>query len=89
MGAMTNRLSEWLIETGTRRSDFAKAIGVVPSYVTLLCSERPAWPGRDIAIRIREATGGRVSADDFLPSLRAEPGTAGTKRIRRGELTGR
>jgi hypothetical protein len=64
---MTNRLTEWLNQTGTKRGDFAKAIGVAPSYVTLLCSDAPAWPGREIASKIREATGGAVTADDFLP----------------------
>lgn len=64
---MSNRLNEWLSATGTKKADFAKAIGVAPSYVTLLCSDEPAWPGRDVAARIRKATGGAVSADDFLP----------------------
>jgi hypothetical protein len=64
---MKNRLSEWLKRTGTKRGDFARVIGVAPSYITLLCSETPAWPGRDIAARIREATSGEITADDFLP----------------------
>ena len=64
---MSNKLSEWLTTTSTKKADFANAIGVVPSYVTLLCSDKPAWPGRDIATRIREVTGGAVTADDFLP----------------------
>lgn len=65
---MSNRLNDWLKKTGMRRGDFAKAIGVVPSYVTLLCSEEPAWPGRDIAAKIREVTKGAITANDFLPS---------------------
>ena len=64
---MSNRLNDWLLETRTKRTDFAKTIGVVPSYVTLLCSDTPAWPGREIASKIREATAGAVTADDFLP----------------------
>jgi hypothetical protein len=64
---MSNRLNDWLEKTGTKRADFAKAIGVVPSYITLLCSDEPAWPGRDIATKIRDVTGGAVTADDFLP----------------------
>ncbi len=64
---MSNRLNEWLTATNTKRTDFAKAIGVVPSYVTLLCSDKPAWPGRDIATKIRDVTEGAVTPDDFLP----------------------
>lgn len=64
---MSNRLAKWLAATNTKKTDFAKAIGVVPSYVTLLCSDKPAWPGRDIAIRIREVTGGAVTPDAFMP----------------------
>jgi DNA-binding transcriptional regulator YdaS (Cro superfamily) len=49
------------------RSAFAEAIGVSPSYVTLLCSGEHVWPGREVAGRIRDVTSGRVTADDFLP----------------------
>jgi hypothetical protein len=65
---MTNRLNEWLANSGMKKIDFAKAIGVVPSYVTLLCSNEPVWPGRDVAAKIKEVTGGAVTADDFLPA---------------------
>lgn len=58
-----------------KRSKFAEAIGVSPAYVTLLCSEAPTWPGRDVASRIREVTDGAITADDFLPE-RAEAGEA-------------
>lgn len=64
-----SKLGDWLKRTGTKRSAFAESIGVAPSYVTLLCSDAPAWPGRDVAARIREATNGEVSADDFLPPV--------------------
>lgn len=73
---MSNRLTAWLSETGMKRGDFAKAIGVAPSYVTALCADKPAWPGRDVASRIREVTGGLVTADDFLaPRESAEAST--------------
>lgn len=65
MSAM--KLIDWLAETGMGRSAFAKQIGVRPSYVTLLCSDEPSWPGREIATRIRDATNGAVTANDFLP----------------------
>jgi 3,4-dihydroxy 2-butanone 4-phosphate synthase/GTP cyclohydrolase II len=69
-----SKLGEWLEATNTKRSAFAAAIGVSPAYVTLLCSDAPAWPGREVAAKIREATGGAVTADDFLPPI--EPAEA-------------
>lgn len=62
-----SKLATWLVEANIKRKDFAERIGVAPSYVTLLCSDTPAWPGRDVASRIKEVTGGVVTADDFLP----------------------
>lgn len=67
-----SKLGQWLKETRTKRSAFAAEIGVAPSYVTLLCSDSPAWPGRDVATKIREATRGAVTADDFLPTAQGE-----------------
>lgn len=67
-----NKLAQWLQQNGIRRSDFAALVDVSPSYVTLLCSGSAVWPGRDVAARIREATNGAVTADDFLPQP-AEP----------------
>lgn len=67
MAAM-NKLARWLETTDTKRNAFAERIGVAPSYVTLLCSDKAPWPGREVASRIRDATGGAVTADDFLPS---------------------
>lgn len=61
------KLAKWLKEHHVKRSVFAEQIGVAPSYVTLLCSDEPGWPGRDVASRIREITNGAVTADDFLP----------------------
>lgn len=62
-----SKLGDWLETSNMKRTAFAEAIGVRPSYVTLLCSDKPAWPGRKIAGRIRDVTGGAVTADDFLP----------------------
>ena len=36
-----------------------------PSYVTALCNGT-IWPGREVARRIRDVTGGDVTADSFL-----------------------
>lgn len=61
------RLSAYLDENRIKRSAFAETIRVSPGYVTDLCEDR-CWPGRDVILRIREATGGAVTADDFLPA---------------------
>ena len=65
---MTNKLDLWLSTRKIKRSAFAKAIGVSPPYVTLLCSDQPTWPGRDVATRIAEYTGGDITPNDFLAS---------------------
>lgn len=60
-----SKLASWLEETKTKRKDFAERIGVAPSLITMLCSGA-VWPGRDVASKIRDATGGAVTPDDFL-----------------------
>lgn len=68
------RLADYLRENGIRRNAFAATVGCSPTTITLLCADPPGqWPGRDLALRIREATSGAVTADDFLPGL--APGT--------------
>jgi 3,4-dihydroxy 2-butanone 4-phosphate synthase/GTP cyclohydrolase II len=68
---MVNKLRAWLEANKKPRNAFAKAINVSPAYVTLLCSDTPAWPGRKVAARIRKETKGAVTANDFLPPARA------------------
>lgn len=69
------RLSDWLRITKTRRGEFAARIGVSAGYVTQLCNHH-VWPGKDVASRIREATNGDVTADDFLPERADHPAPA-------------
>jgi 3,4-dihydroxy 2-butanone 4-phosphate synthase/GTP cyclohydrolase II len=59
------RLAEYLKDRGIKRGEFAKAIGVSAGRVTQLCDDA-GWPSKDVAERISEATGGAVTADDFL-----------------------
>lgn len=62
------KLSEWLEITGTGRSEFARRIGCMPAYVTMLCNGRHnKWPGSRIAQRILQETQGAVGPQDFLP----------------------
>jgi DNA-binding transcriptional regulator YdaS (Cro superfamily) len=60
-----SKLAAWLERTETKRSAFAESVGVSPSYVTQLCAGT-IWPGRDVIERIRDATGGEVTANDFM-----------------------
>lgn len=64
----TMKLADYLSQAGISRGAFAAMVGVSPSYVTLLCTSDKAWPGREIAARIKELTNGSVTPDDFLPS---------------------
>lgn len=59
------KLADWLKSTNTRRYAFAEAIGVSSSVVTDYCRDvyRPA---PDVMEEIVKATGGAVTANDFL-----------------------
>lgn len=59
------KLTVWLLQTGTSRSEFARRIGVSPSSVTEYCSGRYT-PRPAVAKRIIKATCGAVTANDFL-----------------------
>lgn len=61
------RLADYLTETGTSRVAFAESVGISGGFVTQLCNGE-AWPGRDVAARIKNATDGKVTPDDFLPA---------------------
>ncbi|WP_073629037.1 helix-turn-helix domain-containing protein [Pseudoxanthobacter soli] len=60
-----NALAEYLKRQRIKRREFAALIDVSPSYVTALCTGT-CWPSRDVALRIRQATGGAVTPDAFL-----------------------
>lgn len=60
-------LSDYLAAKQIKPSVFAAEIGVAPSTITrLLKGERS--PRLDLVALIREKTGGKVQADDFMPS---------------------
>jgi len=44
---------------------FAELVGVTPSYVSMLLADGAPWPGREIARRIGEASGGAVTPNDL------------------------
>lgn len=61
------RLADYLRDRQIRPSALALAIGLSPSTVTrILRGERT--PSLSLIARIREATDGAVTADDFLPA---------------------
>lgn len=64
---MSNKLAEWLNADPKpmTKSAFAAAIAVTPGYVSQLCSDSPPWPGRDLARKIAEITGGAVTPNDL------------------------
>lgn len=75
-----NRLREFLAQPGSpTRSAFARRIGMSHSYVSQLCNDAAPWPSRETMRKIVEATGGAVTANDFV-FLDQFIGTGGRKR---------
>lgn len=66
-GNGVNKLRDWFSRDPKPMSKvaFAKAIGTSAPYVSLLTGDNPPWPGREIARRIGEVTGGAVRPDDL------------------------
>ena len=58
------RLSDYLAEEKISKAEFARQIGRSPGLITQLLSG--AWLSPETAKRIRDVTGGRVTADDFV-----------------------
>src|SRR5947209_15428367 len=67
------KLAQWLTKRRVKRVDFAKAIGVSPGAVTLICRQEGAWVSRETAERIVAETGGAVTPNDFLDLSPTEP----------------
>ena len=65
------KLADWLEETRTRRSAFAKRIGVYPSVISDYCNGRYC-PRPKIARAISRETDGRVTPNDFVFEEAAE-----------------
>jgi 3,4-dihydroxy 2-butanone 4-phosphate synthase/GTP cyclohydrolase II len=65
------KLSEYLEAKGIKRGDFAQSIGVTGGWITSLC-DGSGWPSREVAEKIAAATGGDVTANDFLRVVEAE-----------------
>lgn len=59
------KLAEYLELKSIKKGDFAREIGVTAGWVTCLC-DGSGWPSQDVAERIARATGGEVTANDFM-----------------------
>ena len=59
------RLDKYLTEAGLSEADFGRQIGLSQSAINRL-RRGESWPPADTAEKIRAATGGKVTADDFL-----------------------
>lgn len=74
------KLSEWLNRVDKSRDQFAAEIGVDPvsvgRYVT--GERRPRW---DVIAKIHRATGGQVSANDFLEIKESPPRRPSSGRV--------
>ncbi len=77
------KLADWLAATGTKRSAFARQVGLSPASVTALCNDERAWISRETAEKIAAATGQEVTPNDFLglsaPVPRGVPVTDSTQ----------
>lgn len=67
-------LAEFLEANDIRGEDFAKTIGVSQAYVSMLC-HRKHDPSLSVIMRIKDATGGQVEAEDLV-SLKTEAALA-------------
>jgi hypothetical protein len=75
-----NRLRDWLAKDGRpSRSEFARWIGCSHGYISQLCDDATPWPSRWIMQRLEKATGGEVTASDFV-HLEQAPTSGGRGR---------
>lgn len=58
-------LADFLKINNIRQADFAEQIGRSAAYVSMI-SRGQIWPSRDVVSRIVSATGGLVTANDFM-----------------------
>jgi len=60
------RLSDWLKREEMSGAEFARRTGLSEGMVSLLCRDA-TWLSQKTAQTIRDATGGDVTPNDFLP----------------------
>ena len=64
---LPNALRDWLEAEPPpmTKIEFAKRIGVTPSFVSMLCADGAPWPNREIVRRIGVVTRGAVTPNDL------------------------
>lgn len=62
------RLADWLAEAGITQEAFAKLIDVTQGRVSQLVRGDSGSPSLSLAMRIEEATEGKVKPIDLLPT---------------------
>lgn len=60
-----NHLREWLDRNGLKKVDFAKQVGITPSFLSMLLADDPPWPSRRVVHAIAEATNFEVTANEL------------------------
>ena len=58
------RLAEWIMRTGRKRSWVSQQLGVTPGSVTLWC-KGATKPSLTLAFRLQNLTDGEVKAEDW------------------------
>jgi transcriptional regulator with XRE-family HTH domain len=66
------KLQQFLDQNNISRADFARAVGVSEVAITRYVGGK-RMPRTDLLVKIREATKGAVTADDFLPEPAPAP----------------
>jgi transcriptional regulator with XRE-family HTH domain len=63
------KLQDWMHINGLKDGNVAKRLGVSRATVSRLrrAKQLPKW---DLVSKIRDETGGQVTADDFMPTRR-------------------
>ena len=62
------KLNEYLEANGTKKSFFAKKLGILPQMLTTWLSGR-TMPRIEMILKIEEATGGKVKAKDWVVTV--------------------
>lgn len=65
MSLMTHPLGNWLDKKGIRPAQFARLVGVQPSFVSMMLSGKRG-ASLPMAVKMSEATKGELEPADFL-----------------------
>lgn len=65
------KLSDWLKREKISKAAFARRTALSEGMISLLCRDA-TWLSKETAQTIKEATGGDVTPNDFLPEVAAE-----------------